>query len=126
MSTLFPQLRCVFPPGRLPASLLLAGISLVMAPSAESANTKTFKARFACSSDRSIDATFIDGKRSSVNLVLSDGRRLALPHARSGSGARYATDDQSVVFWNKGNTAFVEESGKTTYADCVAVKSQKR
>jgi len=57
--------------------------------------------------------------------VLSDGRRLALPHALSGSGARYATDDESVVFWNKGNTAFLEEAGKTTYAECVAVKSKK-
>lgn len=108
---------------RLAALLVLAG-SVTSLP-AESATTKTIKARFTCASDKSIDATFINGKRSSVNLMLSDGRRLALPRALSGSGARYATDDESVVFWNKGNTAFIEEGGKTTYADCVAVKSKK-
>jgi len=42
-----------------------------------------------------------------------------LPQARSGSGARYANGDESFVFWNKGDTAFIEEDGKTTYADCV-------
>ena len=119
------RLRDVNRPRQTPALLLLAGMALVTAPPAQSATAKTIKASFASSSDKSIDATFINGKRSSVNLVLSDGRRLALPHALSGSGARYATDDQSVVFWNKGNTAFLEEAGKTTYADCVAVKSKK-
>ena len=108
------------------AFLLLAGSALVAAPSAEPASAKTIKTRFACSSDKSIEATFINGKRSGVDLVLSDGRRLALPRALSASGARYATDDDGVVFWNKGNTAFLEELGKTTYADCVAVKPRKR
>ena len=116
----------VLRPARSLALLLLVVITLVTAPSVESAGPKTIKASFACSSDKSIVATFINGKRSSVNLVLSDGRRLALPHALSGSGARYATDDESVVFWNKGNTASLEETGKTTYVDCVAVKSKKR
>ena len=122
---MFSQMRCTVQPRQLPALLLLAVTTLVTAQPAESATAKTIKARFACSSDKSIDATFVNGKRSSVNLVLSDGRRLALPHALSGSGARYATDDESVVFWNKGNTAFLEEAGKTTYAECVAVKSKK-
>jgi membrane-bound inhibitor of C-type lysozyme len=122
---MFSQMRCAVRLRQLLALLLLAGMTLVTAPPAEAATAKTIKARFGCASDKSIDATFVNGKRSSVNLVLSDGRRLALPHALSGSGARYATDDESVVFWNKGNTAFLEEAGKTTYAECVAVKSKK-
>jgi membrane-bound inhibitor of C-type lysozyme len=36
----------------------------------------------------------------------------------SGSGARYANSNESFVFWNKGNTAFIEENGKTTYSNC--------
>jgi membrane-bound inhibitor of C-type lysozyme len=53
-----------------------------------------------------------------VELTLSDGRKLALPQAVSASGARYANADESVVFWNKGRTAFVEEAGKQTYTGC--------
>lgn len=76
------------------------------------------RAHFACADGKSIDATFVNGTASSVTLALSDGRKLSLPQARSGSGARYANDDESLVFWNKGNTAFIEEGGKTTYAEC--------
>ena len=78
----------------------------------------TIRAHFACSGGKSIDATFRNGAQSSVALVLSDGRSLTLPQARSGSGARYANRDESVVFWNKGNTAFLEEKGATTYEGC--------
>ena len=76
------------------------------------------RAHFACAESKTIDATFLDGTASSVTLTLSDGRRLSLPQARSGSGARYANGDESLVFWNKGNTAFIEEGGKATYAAC--------
>lgn len=82
----------------------------------------TIRAMFACSEGKSIDATFHNGKQSSVDLVLSGGRTLTLPQARSGSGARYANRDESIVFWNKGDTAFLEEKGKTTYADCATRK----
>lgn len=82
------------------------------------AAANTIRARFACSGGKSIDATFVKGPTSSVKLVLSDGRRLSLPHAMSGSGARYANRDESIVFWNKGDTAFIDEKGKTTYEGC--------
>ena len=51
--------------------------------------------------------------------MLSDGRVLRLPQALSASGARYANAAESIVFWNKGNTAFIEEKGNTTYDGCV-------
>ena len=82
------------------------------------AAAKTIKARFACAGGKSIDATFVNGPSSSVRLVLSDGRKMSLPQAMSASGARYANKDESFVFWNKGNTAFIEEKGKTTYDGC--------
>jgi putative hemolysin len=84
------------------------------------AAAKTIKADFACADGKSIDATFVNGPKSSVRLVLSDGRRVTLPQAMSASGARYANKDESFVFWNKGNTAFIEEKGKTTYDGCAA------
>jgi len=55
---------------------------------------------------------------ASVNLHLSDGRVLDLPQAMSGSGVRYEKD--TAVFWSKGNNAFLEEGGKTTFSNCVA------
>ena len=80
--------------------------------------SKTIKARFVCGGGKSIDATFVNGPRSSVKLVLSDGRTLTLPQAMSGSGARYANRDESLVFWNKGDTATLNDKGKTTYDGC--------
>lgn len=86
------------------------------------APVQRIQAVFNCAGGKSIDATFINAKSSSVQLAFSDGRRMTLPQTMSGSGARYASKGDKVVFWNKGNTAFVEEGGKTTYADC-ATKS---
>ena len=83
-----------------------------------SAASKTIAARFACANGKWIRATFVNGAGSHVDLVLSDGRKLTLAQAMSGSGARYANADESFVFWNKGNTAFIEERGKTTYDGC--------
>ena len=79
---------------------------------------KTIEATFACSDGKSIAATFVNGPASSVRLALSDGRKLTLPQAMSASGAHYANADESLVFWNKGNTAFIEEKGKPTYDGC--------
>jgi putative hemolysin len=78
----------------------------------------TIQATFRCAGGKSIDANFINLPSSSVKLVLSDGRALDLPQTISGSGARYANANESIVFWNKGNTAFIEEGGKTTFANC--------
>lgn len=83
------------------------------------AETPVAEAKFKCADGKTIDATFY---ASAVDLKLSDGRSLRVPQAMSGSGARYANADETFVFWNKGDTAFVTEGkdGKETYADCVA------
>ena len=77
---------------------------------------------FLCKGEKSIVATFFPKEDTHVTLKLSDGRSLSLPHAVSGSGARYANTDESVVFWNKGDTAFIEEKNTTTFEDCVLKK----
>ena len=74
---------------------------------------------FMCPDNKSITATFHLPDDASVDIVLSDGRTMNLPHAESASGARYANADESFVFWNKGTSAFIEEHGKTTYDGCV-------
>ena len=75
---------------------------------------------FKCDSSKSITATFYVTDDKFVDLKLSDGRNISVPRAISASGARYAKPDESFVFWNKGDTAFVTE-GETsveTYSNC--------
>jgi membrane-bound inhibitor of C-type lysozyme len=102
------------------AKLAILGIAIVWAASAL-AETPVATANFKCAKGKSIAATFY---ADSVDLKLSDGRSMKLPQVISGSGARYANENESFVFWNKGDTAFVTEGTdeKMTYSDCVAAK----
>jgi membrane-bound inhibitor of C-type lysozyme len=74
---------------------------------------------YTCDAGKTIEAVYTSSK---VDIFLSDKRHLTLPQALSASGARYANADESIVFWNKGNTAFMTEAKKTTFANC-ATKS---
>ena len=76
-------------------------------------------ATYNCPKGKFIKATFHLPEDKTVDIVLSDGRKITVTHTISGSGARYANKDESFVFWNKGDTAFTEEKGKTTYDNCV-------
>ncbi len=71
---------------------------------------------YACAEGKGIIAIYDE---RSVSLKLSDGRDLSLPQTISASGIRYANEDESFVFWSKGETAFIVEDEVTTYADCV-------
>jgi len=70
---------------------------------------------FTCANNKTISAIFVP---QAVSLTLSGGRHLTLSQGISASGARYTNLDQSIVFWNKGNIASIEESGVATYKDC--------
>lgn len=87
-------------------------------PGEHAVGTQTISASFACADGRQVHAMFVNGSQPSVSLSLADGRHLDLPQAMSASGARYANADGSVVFWNKGRSAFLEENGQRSYADC--------
>ena len=102
------------------AAAIVAGVPFLM-PGQAAAETPTAEAKFACDGGKTIDAAFYS---DSVELKLSDGRSLTLPQAMSGSGARYADADESLVFWNKGDTAFITEGSDEdqTYSDCVETK----
>lgn len=71
---------------------------------------------YQCAEGKSILATYSD---ASVELELSDLRRIILPQVASLSGARYASENEQFVFWNKGDTAFVQENNALTFIDCV-------
>lgn len=77
---------------------------------------------YSCDNGKTIQALFFDGK---VELNLSDKRSMLLLQAISGSGVRYTNNDESFVFWGKGDTAFVMEKNKKTFENCVEVKDTK-
>ena len=91
--------------------------------SAEPTRTPSAKANFTCADDKTIEVTFFnEGDFPSADLVLKDGSTattITLYQVESGSGAKYANTDESMVFWNTGNEAFVEENGEETYSNCV-------
>ncbi|MEI6836130.1 MAG: MliC family protein [Candidatus Falkowbacteria bacterium] len=77
---------------------------------------------FNCANSKSIRAIFFKDR---VELSLSDSRQMLLAQAVSASGARYANSDESFIFWNKGDTAFVEEKSETTFKDCVILNDKQ-
>jgi membrane-bound inhibitor of C-type lysozyme len=83
---------------------------------------KPIKAIFVCEAGKTIDATFVNGAYPDVTLVLSDGRHITVPQTMSASGARYASSSGIFVFWNKGDTAVIEENGKPTFRGCKTKK----
>ncbi len=87
---------------------------------AEGTEGQIIKAIFICAGSKTIETKFHNyASAHSVDLKLSDGRELTLSQSISASGARYATADESLVFWNKGDTAFIIEGDLETYVDCV-------
>ena len=110
---------------RIIVFIIVAGACLARCAGAVNNPTTTDRekqATFVCRSGKSIHAIFYPGDDRQVDLKLSDGRSLSVPRAISASGARYATADESFVFWNKGTTAFITEGSTDheTYSDCVA------
>ncbi len=97
----------------------LAAAAVAACAAAPNAPAGVIRAKFACDGGRAIAAEFVSAPQPLVRLALSDGRALMLPQAISASGARYASVDDRVVFWNKGDTAFVEEGGRATFTGCV-------
>ncbi len=98
------------------------------------------QATYVCDAGKTIAAIYYSGTTTastgagqpptpngSVALALSDGRNLTLPQTISGSGIRYANADESIVFWSKGNTAFMTEgtgdNPPQTFTNCMAVSN---
>ena len=88
----------------------LALVSKYQAKSREIKNVE-----YKCDNDKTISAIYWNGK---VELSLANGKSFLLIQAMSASGVRYTNSDESVTFWNKGNTAFLEQRSITTYNNC--------
>jgi membrane-bound inhibitor of C-type lysozyme len=85
-----------------------------------------------CNDNKAIQAAFYEGElipvepgeppipTGKVKLILSDGRNFDLPQTLSASGIRYANDDESFVFWSKGDGAIILENGvEKDFKECV-------
>lgn len=96
--------------------------------------TLVAEASYSCDGEKTISAAFYRGlsvpssvpgeppqPNGSVELILTDGRRLNLPQTISADGGRYANVDESLVFWSKGYGAFITENGTMTYSNCLQV-----
>ena len=103
---------------KLPDGRVCSAASHFDGSCAAAAAAAPIRAQFSCAGGKTVEAAFFNAAPSHVVLALSDGRRLTLPQAMSASGARYASADERIVFWNKGDTAFIDEQGRQTYADC--------
>lgn len=110
---------------------------LAPSPSTSSLPSPIAQVIYLCNDDKTIEAAFYKGEEKpikpgempipsgSVKLVLSDGREFDLPQTISGSGARYANDDESFVFWGKGDTAMIlENDEEKDYQGCVVVPEE--
>ncbi len=95
------------------------------------AQTLVATAIYNCDGGKTITAEFYQGEKievaagqmpvpaGSVKINLSDGRNLELAQTVSADGGRYANEDESFVFWDKGGTALVLEGGiEKDYTDC--------
>ena len=99
-------------------------------------NTSNFidQVFYTCDDGKTIDASFYEGEitlvepgeppipSGSVKIILSDGRDFDLPQTISASGIRYADSNESIIFWSKGDGAFIVENDEETYKNCFAVK----
>jgi len=87
---------------------------------------------YICNEDKTIEAAYYKGETipvepgeppipsGSVKIALSDGRNFDLPQTISADGARYANNDESFVFWSKGNGALVlEDNVEKSYIGCI-------
>jgi hypothetical protein len=71
---------------------------------------------FVCANNKGIHAKLYPNK---ADLVLSDERIMELNQTASPTGgARFANKEETIAFLNKGNSAYLWESGKTTFANC--------
>lgn len=98
--------------------LLLVPFTLATLPLAANAQEPTQEStaayRYECAAGETFQAEF-----SSIGAIVQlNDETLTLAQIPSGSGARYS--DGTTTLYTKGEEAFVEVNGETTYADCLA------
>ncbi|MCC2631190.1 MAG: hypothetical protein K0S38_999 [Candidatus Paceibacter sp.] len=74
------------------------------------------EADFTCAASKTLHVHYYPNR---VSLKSNDDRTIELAQTASPTGgARYANKEETIAFLNKGNSAYLWEAGKTTFADC--------
>lgn len=105
--------------------LVIAVAGLVWYLSDRSEQAKPLNAEaylFICDNSRSVVALYKEGNDGEVKLRLSHSPGASLAQSVSASGAKYASADEDLTFWNKGEEATVTENGRITYSGCKMLK----
>jgi len=71
---------------------------------------------FDCPSGAEIKISYDEESDSAILFV--EGEEYKIRRVISASGARYANDDETVVFWEHQGEAMVEIDGKIMYQEC--------
>ena len=77
---------------------------------------------FSCPDGKTFSTSYDLGSNA-LTLLLEGDMAYVLPQAVSASGARYATADESVVFWEHQGEAKVEMNGAVLHEGCVVQKA---
>lgn len=111
------------------AAAVVAGIWIAVRTSdgPEPGKTLLGSAVYTCDEGRTISAAFYegpDGGLGTVEVSLDGGASTTLGQTMSADGARYATIDESFVFWNKGDEALVmrDNAMDLTYTNCSSAR----
>jgi len=94
---------------------------------------------YLCQNNQTIGASYFKGEEQAidqapqtmptptgrVSLILSDGRIFDLAQTISASGIRYANQDETIIFWSKGEMSFLLENDLETYSNCLALSPEK-
>ena len=84
---------------------------------------KTLTASFYKGKDKPIKKDEMPVPSGSLKLIFSDGRKMDLSQTISADGARYANNDESFVFWIKGNGARIYENNDVSSSQCIVLSN---
>ena len=96
---------------------LVKNVRLLAQNQANNSQNQIQSVSYDCDAGKKIQAVYFQDK---VELMLPGGQSMLLMQAMSASGVRYTNSDESVTFWNKGTTAFMEQgpNDTVTYNNC--------
>ena len=97
--------------------MAIAGSYFSLEKTPETAGSRPIVATYYCT-EGVLNAAY---STSSVSLILSGEEGLALPRSLSADGARYelASASGTLVFWSKGDNAFLTKNDEPLYTNCV-------
>lgn len=96
--------------------ILVIGYVLLATPTPEQTTALPTPIIYQCSDEKTFESVFT---ADAASVTLSDGRTMVLAKEELENEIRFVSDDGAFVLWVKDYSAFIEESGTTTYANCV-------